>query len=183
MSYYDHSLQLFFNQAKNEPWFSQTVFIFCSDHWMVPDDHNIGFNPITGYRIPLIIYDPASNKKIINKKLSSQFDVMGTILALAGCKDSIITYGANLLDSNSTNDFVISKANTHLYHITDSAYILGFNYSNDKAEFLYHYSTDRALRYNLINEKAAQNKLAELTLKAKAFIQKADMQYNNHPFK
>lgn len=181
MRYYDHSMQQFFNAAENETWFKETVFIFCSDHWLVPDDNHVNFNAISGYRIPIIIYDPAVNQKKTYSNPVSQFDVMGTVLALAGYSDSIITYGDNLFDSS--HRFVISKANAHLYHIIDSTYILGFNSNNDKAEFLFRYKTDPDLKHNQLKEKVTEPVVADLTKKIKAFLQKAGMQYNRESFK
>jgi len=183
MRYYDHSLQQFFSKVKNEPWFKETVFIFCSDHWLVPDDNHIEFNAITGYRIPIIIYEPAINEGRTDKRLVSQFDIMGTILSIAGYKDSIISYGNNLLDSSSKNEVVFSRANANLYHAIDSSYILGFNYRNDKAEFLYRYKTDTALKKNLLTDMNEQAAFKKLSLKIKTFLQKANMQYNNAAFK
>ena len=113
----------------------------------------------------------------------SQFDIMGTILSIAGYKDSIISYGNNLLDSSSKNEVVFSRANANLYHAIDSSYILGFNYRDDKAEFLYRYKTDTALKKNLLTDMNEQAAFKNLSLKIKAFLQKANMQYNNAAFK
>ncbi len=183
MRYYDNCLLQFFEASKNEPWFKETVFIFCSDHWLVPDDNLIVFNAITGYRIPVIIYDPAISQGSINHKLASQFDILPTLLDIAGYKDSIITYGNSLLDSTTNHEAVFSRADAGLYHVIDSAWILGFNAHTDKAEFLYHYKTDVALKNNLITDHSAQKALTDLSLKIKAFLQKATMQYNHAAFK
>lgn len=182
MQYYDYSLQQFFRGSENAPWFKNTVFIFCSDHWMAPDDKNIKFNAITGYRIPILIYEPAISKEKTNNQMASQFDIMNTILAIARYKDSIISYGNNLLDSEIKYKVVFSRANSNLYHVTDSAYILGFNSSIDKAEFLYHYKTDPSLKKNLISDIPSEPVRKILTLKIKAFLQKANMQYNREVF-
>jgi len=183
MRYYDHSLQQFFTAAKEELWFKETVFIFCSDHWMAPDDKHIEFNAVTGYRIPVIIYDPAVNKGRIDDRIVSQFDILPTILAIAGYKETVISYGNNLLDSSTKNEVVVCRANANLYHVIDSEYISGFNTRTDKAEFLFHYKTDEALKNNLVTKSAANAALSKLVLKLKAFLQKANMQYNNAAFK
>lgn len=183
MRYYDFSLQKFFSSAKNESWFMNTVFIFCSDHWLVPDDKHVSFNAVSGYRIPVIIYDPGVNEKKTSDQLVSQFDIMHTVLSIAGYKDSLISYGINLMDSSNVNKAVFSRASSTLYHTTDSSYILGFNYRNDRAEFLYNYKKDRELKFNLLKDMDAQNELNNLTLKMKAFLQKANRQYNNEAFK
>ena len=181
MRYYDNSLQQFFTAAKKEPWFSNTTFIFCSDHWMFPEGIKGEYNPFSGYKIPVIIYDPSVNEKKINNQLVSQFDIMGTILATAGYKDSIISYGGNLLDSNSIKGFVFSKPNSSLYQVADSTYVLGFNIINNKAEYLFNHKKDKLLKENLLTNKNASDALNELTIQVKAFIQKAGSHYNSRP--
>jgi hypothetical protein len=183
MVYYDQSLQQFFNAAKKESWFRNTVFIFCSDHWLVPNDQKVHFNAITGYRIPIIIYDPAMERKEVFTQLASQFDIMGTILSIGGYKDSIVSYGSSLFDRTNASHFVFSRANSALYQVTDSSYILGYNSSNDKPEFLYNYKNDPSLQQNLVADNRSAAKLSELNLKIRAFIQKAALQYNRAAFK
>ena len=176
MRYYDNSLQQFFNAAINEPWYGNTKFIFCSDHWLFPQGKKAIYSDLSAYRIPIIIFDPSINtKKIINSPVS-QFDILGTVLAVAGYRDSIISFGDNLLEPVGDDRVVFTKANANLYQAIDSSHILGYNSSNDKAEFLYDYLSDKTLKKNLVNDDFAQPKLKYLTFKVKAFLQKAKMQ-------
>lgn len=183
MRYYDHSLARFFNAAKSQPWFSNTVFIFCSDHWMFPEGKKGKYSELSSYRIPIIIYDPASpGKKVIDHTVS-QFDVLGTVLGIAGYRDSIISFGNNLLDSSVAGQVVFTKANASLYQAIDSNYVLGYNSSNNKNEFLYNYKADKTMSRNLVNEPAARLQLQYLNSKVRAFLQKAKMQANAASFK
>ena len=183
MRYYDHSLQQFFNAAEKEPWFANTTFIFCSDHWLFPEGKPGRYTPVSSYRIPIIIYQPSVSKKKIISTLASQFDIAPTILAVAGYSDSIISYGNNLLDSACLNGYVFSRAGNSLYQVTDSSYILGFNSTNNKAEFLYNYRKDIHLTQNLSADKNSTLILNSLLIRIKAFLQKANTQYNSNTFK
>ena len=183
MSYYDFSLQKFFDKASKEKWFNNTVFIFCSDHWMAPDDNNIKFNAISGYRIPIIVYDPSVPKKKTDHHICSQFDVMGTILAISGYRDSIISYGRRLPDSNYAGGYIFSRPNASLYQVCDTGYVLGFNPNNQKTEFLYHYSKDSSLKENVLLNPAYVAIRDMMTKKILAFLQKASMQYYGIGFK
>ncbi len=183
MQYYDHSLQQFFTKAGKESWFRNTTFIFCSDHWLFPQGKLGPYTAASAYHIPIIIYNPSEPIQKNNGTLSSQFDIAATILAIAGYKDSVITYGSNLLDSNSHNSFVFSRVNNSLYQVADSSYILGFNTTNNKTEFLYNYKNDTHLSHNLSADKNASLIIARLQTGIRAFLQKAKMQYNNQPFK
>lgn len=178
MSYYDHSLNLFFNNAKNKPWFKNTVFIFCPDHWMYPDYEKPGFNAINSHKIPIIIYDPSIDKKKTNSLLVSQFDILGTILSIGKCRDSIFSYGGNLLDSTSISEVAFCKINDGLYQVIDTAYVLGFNTGINKPEYLYHYKTDKNLKVNLLQTQSTGAVVSRLSIKIKAFLQNATRQYH-----
>ncbi len=181
MLYYDYSLQQFFAAAKNEAWFANTVFIFCSDHWMFPYEKTEitdPYNTVSGYKIPIIIFDPSKNNKQVIDRPVSQFDIAGTILAYAGYRDSIISYGGNLLDSSSLKSFVFSKPNSTVYQITDSSYVLGYNISSNKAEYLFNYKKDSELKENLVQQKLSEPVLFSLTRQVQAFIQQTGRHFN-----
>ena len=183
MLYYDYSLQQFFAAATNEAWFANTVFIFCSDHWMFPEGVKGTYNAVSGYRIPIIIFDPSKNKKQVFNRPASQFDIAGTILAYAGYRDSIISFGGNLADSSSLKPFVFSKPNSTMYQLTDSSYVLGYNIISNKAEYLYNYKNDRELKENLLHLKIYEDMLTSLTRQLQAFIQKTGSHFNGNPKK
>lgn len=183
MQYYDHSLHQFFNAASHEEWFRNTVFIFCSDHWLLPNDKKVDFNAISGYRIPIIVYDPQSDQKKEITGIRSQFDVLGSMLKFSGYTGNFISYGSTLDGGEDSDRLAFSRANASLYHVSDSSYILGFNSNNDKAEFLYNYRKDPALQQNLINAANEQERKEWLLKRIKAFLQKAAMQYQRMDFK
>lgn len=183
MAYYDSSLHQFFNESKNESWFANTVFIFCSDHWMSPDDYVSPFNNLTDFGIPIIIYDPSANKGEKDTRLASQFDVLGTILGISGYRDTVITYGTDLLNVNKSREagVVYNRVNNSLYQVNDGQYVLGFNVANDKTAYLYNYKLDKELRNNLLNNHGYSEIKNSLEDKIKIFFQKAIMQYFDKP--
>ncbi|MFN8306843.1 MAG: sulfatase-like hydrolase/transferase [Ferruginibacter sp.] len=183
MQYYDHCLQTFFARAKNEPWFSNTVFLFCSDHWMFPEGIEGKYDPVTGYRIPILLYDPSKAVKEVRDGVVSQFDIPGTVLSLAGYADSLISYGGNLLDPASLNGFAFAKSGSSLYQVTDSNYVLGFNTGNNTVEYLYNHQTDARRKNNLAQNNNASPVRDALLRELKAFIQKAGAHYKGKPVK
>jgi phosphoglycerol transferase MdoB-like AlkP superfamily enzyme len=180
MSYYDYSLHQFFNGAKNKLWFNNTIFIFCPDHWMFPNDKKINFNAVNSHKIPIIIYDPSLNKKTTNSSLVSQFDVLGTILNIGQYNDSIISYGGSLLDINSLNKVAFCKMNDGLYQVIDTSYVLGFSAKSNKVEYLFDYKTDKNLKINLLKTSSAKPIIDRLTTKIKAFLQNSTRQYHSY---
>jgi phosphoglycerol transferase MdoB-like AlkP superfamily enzyme len=183
MQYYDRSLQQFFNSVKNKDWFANTTFIFCSDHWLFPQGEKGTYSPVSSNRIPVIIFDPSQNKKKIDTRLASQFDIHATILAAAGYSDSIISYGNNLSDSTVINHYVFTKSGNTIYNVIDSSYVLGFNTVSNKAEYLYDYKRDISLSKNIAGDKNTAPVLNDLLVRVRAFLQKTGMQYNSSPFK
>jgi phosphoglycerol transferase MdoB-like AlkP superfamily enzyme len=183
MLYYDKGLQQFFNSAKNETWFANTKFIFCSDHWLFPQGKLGPYTAVSANHIPVIIFDPAVPNKKVDNRLASQFDIHATILAAAGYKDSIISYGNNLLDSNIAGNYVFSRSGNTLYQVMDNNYVSGFNTITNKAEFLFNYKQDRLLLKNLSEDKNSTAILNSLLIRVKAFLQKTGSHYNNKPVK
>ncbi|RYY65242.1 MAG: LTA synthase family protein [Chitinophagaceae bacterium] len=175
MMYYDACLQSFFKQASTQSWYQNTVFIFCSDHWARPDPDHTTDDMINSFRIPVLLFEPGSNKKKIESNVVSQFDIMNTVLAYAGIKDSIISYGTSLLDATDPNRIVFTKINNAVYQAIDKNYVLGFNADEGKALYCYEYKTDTARRSNLINIKNPSTALLDKAIKA--FLQTASHQY------
>lgn len=184
MSYYDSCLHVFFNASQNESWFKNTVFIFCADHWMSPDNFKSPFNNLSGFKIPIIIYEPSVNEEIKNISLVSQFDVLGTMLGIAGYSDTTISYGGNLLDTNidARKNVIFNRVSNSLYQVVDSSYVLGFNVADNKTEYLYNYKEDKNLQNNLVDNSSYLGIRNSLIDKVKVFFQKAVNQYFSKPF-
>jgi phosphoglycerol transferase MdoB-like AlkP superfamily enzyme len=181
MTYYDYSLGKFFEASKNEPWFKNTVFIFCSDHWMFPNEKNMVQNNVSNYKIPILIYDASNEVKKVDSSLVSQFDILPTILDISSYTGDVISYGNSLLKSDRKN-IAFSKINATLYQIVDGEYVLGFNAANNSVDYLYNYKTDVSLKNNLKDLPAYALKKMKLEEKIKAILQKANMQYSNKTF-
>jgi hypothetical protein len=95
----------------------------------------------------------------------------------------MISYGSRLPDSNYIGEYIFSRSNASLYQVSDTAFVLGFNPTNNKAEFLYHYSADNNLTENLLADPSYAGVCIRLTKNIQAFLQKTGMQYNSSVFK
>lgn len=179
MAYYSDCLQHFFAAASKEAWYQNTVFIFCADHWMLPDDKIIAVDDIQGFHIPLFIFDPGNpQQKIINKPVC-QFDIINTILRLGKVRDSIISYGEDLLAAEPEKQrYIFCKKNTGTYIVIDSSYALGFNPVSDKAEFCFNFKKDSARKNNLLHQPTSGEEIKRLLREIKAFQQQSSRHYN-----
>lgn len=97
--YGDYSLNLFFEEAKKQPWYKNTVFILCADHTSASS------NPVYNqrselYKIPVLIFDPSG--KIAPKKETQFFqhlDIMPTALDLLNVKTKFYAFGNSYFQS------------------------------------------------------------------------------------
>ena len=177
MEYYNDCLAAFFKTASMQPWYNNTVFIFCSDHWAQPHTKTIKIDEVESFRIPLFIYEPSNEKKVLNSSIVSQLDIVNTILFYGGYKDSMISYGNCLIDTISHyNRAVFTKTNTSIYQAINNEYVVGFDAIEGKKIYCYNYKKDPSKLVNLF-EQAGFSRADSLLLQLKAFLQTASKHY------
>ncbi|MBL0355705.1 MAG: LTA synthase family protein [Chitinophagaceae bacterium] len=179
MQYYNDCLQQFFANAATQSWFRNTVFIFCSDHWAQPHNENIRTDEVESFRIPIFIYDPATERKEIISSMVSQLDIMNTILYYGGSKDSLVSYGSSLKDTIlNPHRTIFTKTNSAIYHAINEEYVVGFDAMGGKAVYCYAYKKDPERKNDLL-KKPHFNGADSLILEMKAYLQTASRHYRN----
>jgi len=94
--YADHALGEFVEQARQRPWFEDTLFVFVADHdARVYGKANI---PLNTYEIPLLLYAPRHLQPGRVDTLTSQIDVAPTVLGLLGLPYQAPFFGQNVLN-------------------------------------------------------------------------------------
>jgi phosphoglycerol transferase MdoB-like AlkP superfamily enzyme len=98
VKYSDFALGQFFKAAKQEPFWTNTVFVVVADHGArVYGSQNI---PIHSYEIPLVILGPAVVKSPARiSALGCSLDVSPTVLGLIGRPYDTLFFGRDLLHS------------------------------------------------------------------------------------
>ncbi len=98
VEYTDYALSQFFEAARKQTWFDNTIFIITADH--PSHSKNAYFYSPTGkYEIPLLIYSPKLIKAGINDSATvSQLDIMPTLLNLGQVKEPFFSMGVNLFE-------------------------------------------------------------------------------------
>lgn len=79
VKYTDYALKQFFEQAKKQPWFNNTVFVIVADH--CASSAGKTELPLDKYRIPAIVYSSDIKPEKFTK-LMSQIDIMPTVFGL-----------------------------------------------------------------------------------------------------
>lgn len=84
IGYADDSLRRFFESARKEKWFGNSVFIITGDHTSKLESKKFQ-NQLGKYRVPLIIYAPDQSWEGLNtEKVTQHADIPRSILDLAG---------------------------------------------------------------------------------------------------
>ncbi|GAC1427393.1 MAG: hypothetical protein NVSMB7_04240 [Chitinophagaceae bacterium] len=147
MSYLDYSLRLFFDVIKNEPWYSNTLFVFSADHnifWHLKEKATL----YKSFRIPLFLYLPGQRiHKEINKPVQ-QLDIVPSILDLLHYNHPFMSFGKSVFDTLSPG-IAVSHFDD-LYQAIDSSYLYGYNEKTEKPAYLYHFRSDTALEEDLL---------------------------------
>ena len=98
VKYTDYSIMKFFEMAQKQPWFKNTVFVIVADHC----SSSAGKTelPMDKYRIPAMIYSPEFVEPQKFSKVTSQIDVMPTVLGLLNFKYQTKFLGQDVFSKN-----------------------------------------------------------------------------------
>lgn len=95
VKYTDYAIREFITEARNKPWFDDTVFVVVADH--CAGSARKAALPVDKYHIPLYIYAPKHIKAAKIDTLSSQIDVAPTLLGLLNFSYDSQFFGRNIL--------------------------------------------------------------------------------------
>ena len=161
IGYSDNALKKFFDSAKKEPWFKNTLFVITSDHcnqFWYPDYRA----PINRFAIPIIFYDPNGSFKGVDSTLAQQLDIFPSIVDYIGYEKPVISWGRSLFSDNSGVPFSIHFSGT-VYRFSMNNFTLVF----DGQKTIGVYSIDDLfLENNLIENKKINYVLEEKYLKS-----------------
>jgi phosphoglycerol transferase MdoB-like AlkP superfamily enzyme len=164
IGYADFSLRNFFNTAKKQSWYNNTLFVISSDHTSSGGDHDIDKTNIGKFSIPILFFDPSSPKFVgVNENNFQQIDIMPSILDYLNIKTDMVSFGKSF---KSKNNFVVYYLQGTYHYIQDDYYLA---FANNQAIGLYNFKKDIYLKNNLLKtEKQTVNKMSRFL---KAYIQ------------
>ena len=165
VGYTDFAFKQFFESAKKESWFENTIFVITADHCnqVHYDEYK---KDINRYAVPIIFYDPKGKYVGENMDLAQQMDIYPTILQMTGYDKPFRSWGRSLIDENQqTTPFVMNHDGV-FYRYTKGNYICIFD--GEKAIGFYGID-DLSLSQNLIANK--NEEMIQLEKSCMAFIQ------------
>jgi phosphoglycerol transferase MdoB-like AlkP superfamily enzyme len=98
VKYTDFAIAKFLAEARNKPWFDNTIFVIVADHCASSAGRTE--LPIENYRIPLLVYAPALVEPAKIDTLSSQIDYAPTLFGLMNWSYESEFYGKDILSMN-----------------------------------------------------------------------------------
>ena len=164
IGYTDFALKQFFNQAKKETWFKNTIFVLVADHCntIFYKEYTKEMNRNT---VPILIYKPNSKYVGENKQLAQQIDIYPTLLDMMGYQKPFRSWGRSLVGDTKIPPFSI-KYSQNVYQFMSGKYVCCFD---GKKTVGFYDKSDKALERNLIANRTLE--MDTLEMRCKAFVQ------------
>lgn len=165
INYGDVSLRMFFEQAKKEPWYNNTLFVLVADH--TPSTSSSFYSERTQmYRIPIVFFYPQAGKlpKKREKVIFQQIDIMPTIFDLVNLNTHYYSIGKSYF-SGDVRESVTYLEGSYYYFQGD--YMLVF--SGDEPHSLVKFTGKQKHKQHLPVNSATGK---AMTQRLKAIIQR-----------
>lgn len=165
VGYTDYALKRFFEAARTQAWFDNTLFIFTADHGN--QTHFDYYKKIVNrFANPLMIYDPKGQLKGKNRQLAQHMDIYPTLVDLMHYDQPFRSWGQSLVASPVQEPFVINYFGGSGYFMINKGYICVSN--GEKTIGIYR-ANDHDLKNNLID--SVQQNFNNMDIKMHTFIQ------------
>ncbi len=122
VNYTDYAISKFLKDAAKKPWFDETIFVIVADH--NGDSSGKQEIPLNRYLIPAFVYAPKIVKPQTISKLSSQIDLMPTVMSLMNWDYEGKFYGNNILDEDFKERAFVGTYQKLGYYVGDELSIL-----------------------------------------------------------
>ncbi|MEQ1732548.1 MAG: sulfatase-like hydrolase/transferase [Bacteroidia bacterium] len=168
VAYADYALAQFFETAKKQPWFNNTLFVLTADHAgpKLGDTHNA---VLDYYRIPIAFYSPTKNLAGIDTTVANQIDIMPSVMYLLNYKAPYFSLGKNLFDTTCPHFAVTYREG--IYQYIDANYCYQFN--GQTGTGYYNYNRDSLFAHNMYATSI------DNTAKANEYLKKTIQVFNN----
>ena len=164
IGYTDYALRKFFEYAKQQDWYENTLFVLTADHTnqvSLPE-----YATAKGlFEVPIAFYSPQWDQgKLQTQGAVSQTDIMPSVLAYLGYDKPFFAFGADILTKEKKHPLAICY-NHPVYQLLSDSLLMQFDGKEIRA--VYNYHTDPTLQQNIANEIDTK----ELETYLRAYIQ------------
>ena len=149
--YADHAIGRFFDMAKTQPWFDDTLFVVVADHGArVYGREDI---PIRTYEIPLLLYSPKHIKPGRVDTLTSQIDVAPTVIGMLDFNYDSTFFGIDVLRDSHPGRMIPLNHNRDIA-LFDGRNLIEIGFRKTSAQFAYDPETHKQTAVAIDPEKA-----------------------------
>ncbi len=149
--YTDMALKHFFERAKEQPWYENTIFAITSDHTNQTYFEEYRTD-LGGFCSPVIFYDPSGEMGSgMVDAIAQQTDIMPTILEHLGYDQPYLTFGLDLLRTPAEETWAVNYLNG-TYQYVKHGHVMQFDGTKTTAVYSLD---DRLMKHNLLQEPPA----------------------------
>ena len=148
--YADWSIGRFMEQAKKQPWYNNTVFIFLGDHGL-----SMGHTyemPLSYNHVPCIIHQPKLFKADTISSPCYQPDIPATIMGIIGANYTNNTFGINILKEQ--HPFVVFSADDKIGCVNNQGFYYYKTLANEQTYLRKYKNLDPVNYNNKLKQKA-----------------------------
>ena len=146
VGYTDHALRQFFEYAKQQDWYENTLFVLTADH-----TNQVTLSEYATakglFEVPIAFYSPRWNQgKVHTQGAVSQTDIMPSVLAYLGYTKSFFAFGENVLTQAKKHPWAVCY-NHPVYQLLSDSLLL--QYDGSAVQGIYDYRNDPLLQHNI----------------------------------
>ena len=161
--YTDMAIGRFFESARKQPWFKNTIFILVSDHTN-QSNHQQYKTDIGEFSAPFILYDPSGEIKPEKRAgIAQQTDIMPTVFGILGYNKPYLSFGCDLLNTPPQQTYALNYING-VFQYTKNGYTMQFD--GNRVTGIYSLK-DLLMQHNLVDKVPEQ---AQMERELKAII-------------
>jgi phosphoglycerol transferase MdoB-like AlkP superfamily enzyme len=167
VGYTDYAFKKFFESAKKQPWFENTIFIITADHCnLVNYSEEYTDKIMNRTAVPILFYSPKYKLKGENKDLAQHIDIFPTVMDIIGYDKPFKSWGRSLVAKDDKIKPFLINHNSGLYNFVRGNYICSFD---GKVAVGFYDINDKKQLHNLIGKR--NQEMNNLEIACKAFIQ------------
>ena len=167
VGYTDYAFKKFFEAAKKQPWFENTIFIITADHCNLVNYHEEYYNKIMNrLAVPILFYSPKYKLKGESIELAQHIDIFPTVMDIIGYNKPFRSWGRSLLDKKQSIQPFVINYNTGMYNFAKGNYVCAFD---GKVAVGFYSKEDKEQLHNLIGKR--NKEMNDIEMACKAFIQ------------
>lgn len=162
--YTDFSLRRFFDTARKQPWYKNTIFVFTSDHTNL-SDHAEYKTDLGIFGAPIFFYDPSGDIKPERRHcIAQQIDIMPSLLGYLGYDKPYVAFGQDIFHTPDIETWAVNHQ-SGVYQYVKGDYVIQFT-DEGILKGVYNYKKDRLMKQNLLGKNIPEVFSMEKELKA-----------------